>query len=513
MLVTTFAAIHIGTYEVNLEVFEISKKYGIKSIDTVTARMELAKDTYTQGRISLVLQQELIRVLADFTRIMREYHVQESRVVATSSFREADNSLFLIEKIRQMTGLHTEILSNSEQRFLGYKAIASMEKSFNKLIEKGTAIIDLDGGSIQISLFDKDALIATQNIRMGNLRIREMLLGVSKETIHYEQLVSQLLRSDLLTFGRMFLKGRKIENIMMIGDFFTDSIFQTESGKESKTISKENFLAWYDKIIAHTSPELAALMGIPEEYSTLLLPSIVIYKLLVELLGADLLWTPGTHIGRGLAYEYAEEKKLIRIGHDFDNDILMAARNIGKRFLVDQAHAQQTEWLALSIFDATKKLHGLRARGRLLLQISCVLIDVGKYISLSAVGETAYNMIMANEIIGLSHRERRLVASVVKAANEGLPAYQDTEGAPGLSSEEYLKAATLTTILSLAAAMDRSCLQKVKEIGCTLKEGKLRIKLEVNRDYTLEEGLLGRNLEQFGERFGVEVLVRVKRQM
>ena len=44
------------------------------------------------------------------------------------------------------------------------------------MIEKGTAVIDVDGGSIQISLFDKDALVTTQNIRMGNLRIRERLL-------------------------------------------------------------------------------------------------------------------------------------------------------------------------------------------------------------------------------------------------------------------------------------------------------------------------------------------------
>ena len=50
-----------------------------------------------------------------------------------------------------------------------------MEDNFNKIIEKGTAILDLDGGSFQISLFDKDALVTTQNIRMGSLRIRERL--------------------------------------------------------------------------------------------------------------------------------------------------------------------------------------------------------------------------------------------------------------------------------------------------------------------------------------------------
>ena len=39
---------------------------------------------------------------------------------------------------------------------------------------------------------------------------------------------------------------------------------------------------------------------------------------------------------------------------------------------------------------------------------------VGKYISLSDVGECSYSIIMATEIIGLSHMEREIVANVVK---------------------------------------------------------------------------------------------------
>ena len=75
------------------------------------------------------------------------------------------------------------MLSNSEQRFLSYKAIASIESRFNKMIERGTAGVDVDGGSIQISLFDKDALVTTLRIsRMGNLRIRERLQPLKNNT-------------------------------------------------------------------------------------------------------------------------------------------------------------------------------------------------------------------------------------------------------------------------------------------------------------------------------------------
>ena len=56
---------------------------------------------------------------------------------------------------------YTHLLSNAEQHFLGYKSIAAIESGFKKAIQKGTAILDIGGGNLQISLFDKDALVLT----------------------------------------------------------------------------------------------------------------------------------------------------------------------------------------------------------------------------------------------------------------------------------------------------------------------------------------------------------------
>ena len=75
MQYSTFAAIDIGSYDVILEIFEISKKQGIRSVDKICHRMELGKDTYTLGKIRPEMEEELCRVLADFVRIMEGYRV------------------------------------------------------------------------------------------------------------------------------------------------------------------------------------------------------------------------------------------------------------------------------------------------------------------------------------------------------------------------------------------------------------------------------------------------------
>ena len=513
MQVSTFAAIDIGSYDVTLEIFEISKKAGIKSIDTIRHRLELGTDTYTHGKLGPKMEEELCTVLKDFVRIMKGYRVESYRAIATSSLREAENSLFILGKIRQATGLTVEILSNSEQRFLSYKAIASIESRFNKMIEKGTAVIDVDGGSIQISLFDKDALVTTQNIRMGNLRIRERLLPLKNNTANYERLAEELIRNEILSFKRMYLKDRKIENIMLIGDFITDTVFRDTEDKASRTISRSDFDAWYQNIVEHSTMELAVTMDVPVEYASLLRPSAIIYHRLIEEMGAAMIWTPGIHLARGLAYEYAEQKKLLKVKHDFENDIIMAAKNIGKRYAVNRAHIQNMEMTAMAVFDAMKRVYGLGERERLLLRIAVMLHDVGKYISMNFIAESSYNIIMSNEIIGLSHADRETIALIARYNTREMPPFEELSQETSIDTGRYLLVAELTAIVRYANSLDRSHMQKVQSIRAVLREQELRLYLEVNRDFTLEQGLIGEKADFFYEVFSVRPVLKIKRQI
>ena len=229
MAITRFAAIDVGSYNVSMEIFELSKKYGVKSVNRIRQRLEIGHDTYAEHKLSREKLDKLAHILHDFKLIMDEYKVSGYRACAKSAFREARNEVLALEQIYQKTGIQIEVLSNSEQRFLGYKAIAAKETDFNKIIQKGTAIIDMGGGSVQISLFDKDALVTTQNIRIGSLRVRERLVQLGRGTTHSEELVEELIRKEIQNFKRLYLKDRKIQNIILVGDYFTNLIFHNKS--------------------------------------------------------------------------------------------------------------------------------------------------------------------------------------------------------------------------------------------------------------------------------------------
>ncbi len=53
MAIKTFAAIDVGSFELELGIYEISVKSGIREIDHLRHVLALGKDTYNDGKIEL----------------------------------------------------------------------------------------------------------------------------------------------------------------------------------------------------------------------------------------------------------------------------------------------------------------------------------------------------------------------------------------------------------------------------------------------------------------------------
>ena len=509
MAVMTFAAIDIGSYEVSMKIFELSKKIGFRELNDVRYSLELGKGVYSNGKLDTQMLDVLCETLNDFKRMMQDFGVVEYRACGTSALRELANPLIIVEQIYRRTGFKVEILSNAEQHFLGYKSIAAIERGFKKMIQKGTAILDVGGGSLQVSLFDKDALVTTQSLKMGSLRIRQRLQELEKTTIHYDKLVEEFIRNDLTNFQRLYLKDRDIKNVILMGDFITDMIFQEEM--KDKIITRNEFMKRYEDTVDKTEDVLAQEMEIDPEYASLVVPTMVVCRSFIDIFQAEALWAPGVSLLDGIAYDYAEKKKFIRSVHNFENDILVTSKNIAKRYSSSKSHIQGTMNLCLNIFDSMKKVHGMGKRERLLIQIAALLHDCGKYISMGNVSECSYQIIMSTEIIGLSSLERKMIAYAVRYNTTAFVYYDEIQmlGA-GIDRESYIKIAKMTAILRLANAMDISHCQKVKGIKTVLKDRELQMVMDSSQDISLELGLLQDKVAFFEEVFGIRLVIRGK---
>lgn len=510
----TFAAIDVGSFELSMKVFEISAKAGMREIDHIRRRIDLGTDTYATGKMAYERVDELCRYLNEYVQIMKTYKVSEYKAYGTSAIRETENTIIILDQIRQRTGISIDVLSNSEQRFLDYKSIAFKGEAFNKFIEKGTAIVDIGGGSIQISLFDKDTLVATQNMRLGVLRLRDVLNHLNAGSRQYRSLIEEMADSQLTVFKKLYLKDRRINNIIIVDDYIS-ALVQKKffSEKVGEYVGVKSFGKFIEMFRGKTPQELTRLLDMPEDSIELLYISFFLLRRIIAAMDAELLWAPGVTLCDGIAYEYAQNNKVILPAHDFEQDIIACAQNISKRYMGSRKRSETLEKIAMTIFDSMKRVHGLGKRERLLLQIATLLHDCGKYISMVNLGECSYSIIMATEIIGLSHVEREIVANIVKYNHMEFEYYDEVGRVSTLDRESYLKIAKLTAILKVANGLDRSHKQKFKDVKTLLRENVLTITVDTNEDISLEKGMFNNRADFFEEVYSVRPVIKQKRML
>lgn len=511
MSIRTFAAIDVGSFELSMKIFEFSGKTNMREIDCIRRRLDLGSDTYATGKIRNEKVNELCRTLKEFKAVMDSYKVEAYRAYGTSAIRESENSMILLDQIEQRTGIRVEVLSNSEQRFLHYKSIASMGENFRKIIEQKTAIVDIGGGSIQLSLFENDTLISTQNMRLGVLRIWERLNHLNLGKNKMEELIEEMITAQLTTYKKLYLKDHDIRNIIVVDDYISPWAKKAAIKRGTRSMTDmEEFEMFFQLLRNSSRPEVARVMDITGDKVPLVFISAVLTRRIALLAGAECIWAPGVTLCDGIAYEYAEKMKMFRGEHDFERDIVACALNISKRYMGSKKRAETLEKISTTVFDSMKKIHGLGKRERLYLRIAAILHDCGKYVSLVNIGETSYNIIMATEIIGLSHTEREIVANVVRFNHSKFQYYEQMESSI-LDKKSYLIVAKLTAILRLANSLDHSHKQKLKGLKAHLQDDELILQVETQEDITLEACFFDKRTEFFTEVFSITPVLKQKK--
>lgn len=507
----TFAAIDVGSYETSMKIYELSGKSNMREIDHVGRRLDLGSSTYATGKISPDKVDELCRILKEFSGLMKSYKVDGYRLYGTSAIRETSNTTIVLDQIAQRTGLEMVILSNSEQRFLDYKSIASKGESFRRIIEERTAIVDIGGGSIQLSLFDNDTLVSTQNLRLGVLRIQELVSQMKVSPSKLEQMVDEMVSAQLSDYKKLYLKDRDIQNIIIVDDYISPWAVKRTKGR-NETLGASDFDGLLEILRTTNRTEAAKVLDVAEERVALVFISAILTRRIVELMGASKIWAPGVTLCDGIAYEYGESIKMFKDEHDFERDILACAMNISKRYMGSRKRAQTLEHITTTIFDSMKKVHGLGQRERLYLRLAAILHDCGKYISLMNIGETSHDIIMATEIIGLSHREREIVASIVRFNHSDFTYSERFTNRRSSDQDTYLIVAKLTAILRLASGLDRSHKQKFKDLKAVLHDNELHLTTVTAEDITLETGYFVARTGFFQEVFSITPVLKQRKK-
>lgn len=283
-----YAAIDIGTNAARLLVGEVMSKdqsFFIKKISYTRIPLRLGEDVFESGKVSKNKIDDFLKTMKAFKLISEIFDVQEVRAVSTSAMREATNADKIIDSIKEETGIKLEIISGDEEASLIFSNFFAMELDLSVPF----VVIDVGGGSTELSVFENGEKIASKSFNVGTLRI---LKGKSDESV-WENIHDWILKYvDLSSQHQIFGTGGNINKAhKMLGYSYDEPIGIVEM-KELR-----------DKLASLTIDERIDQFQMKPDRADVIVPALDIFSYILNEIGANSLMVPKVGLADGMIYE------------------------------------------------------------------------------------------------------------------------------------------------------------------------------------------------------------------
>ena len=131
--------------------------------------------------------------------------------------------------------------------------------------------------------------------------------------------------------------------------------------------------------------------------------------------------------------------------------------------------------MALELFDATARHHGLGDEYREILEAAALLCNVGQFVSHTGHHKHSYYMIRYSEhLTGFNEHELELIALVARYHRKSTPKTKHPEFA-AMSRADREVVRTLAGLLRIAVGLDRNHAGRVATVRCNGNKGLLEV--------------------------------------
>jgi exopolyphosphatase/guanosine-5'-triphosphate,3'-diphosphate pyrophosphatase len=503
--VPRFAAIDIGSNALRLVVVEADSATTVKPVAATRAPVRLGKDVFVSGRLAPAALSAACESLRKFRELMDEHKVDRYRAVATSAVREAENGSLLVERARREAGIELDVIEGAEEARLVRLAIIGRLG----LRDRRALLVDLGGGSTELSLVDRGTLRASRSLPIGTVRLLEAFhKGGGAITPEGAELANEYIERQLREAEGEFARGA-FDVVVGTGGNIDSlaSLCPPDPRPEGAAILDIGALRTIlPKIHALTPDERRTMWSLRPDRADVIAPAAEIILGIARTFAIDRLVAPGMGLNEGILDELVEKHFDV---WDYGGEAaatVESATRLGRRYHFDEPHGTLVSRLSTDLFDQLRPVHRLGDRDRLLLHAGAMLHDIGDFIRYEGHHRHSHYLLMNSDIVGLSPRERAVVANLARyhrksGPDVSHPNFRDLE------RDDRARVRSLAAILRIADALDREHAAKVTAVRAVLEKGRMRLHLTGTTQRQLEEWTVARKSELFREVFDLAIEV------
>ncbi len=282
--------IDVGTNAAKLKICKVNSEE-ISTLYQTRIPLRLGDDVFDNERISETKKEQFIHTIQAFYSTCLAFEVDKIRAVATSAMRIAENAQEIIREIKSNVKLDLEVISGDEEARLIQEGLSLLD--FDKT--KPYLIIDVGGGSTEISIFENGEKIAAKSFELGAIRL---LRHKENETI-WQDLADWLTNSiEIENEIHVFGTGGNINKV--------HKILATSN---SDQISLFKIKELHQEMFPLTFQERMTKFDLKVDRADVIVPAMEIFIFIMEKLQVNSISIPKIGLSDGIIVDIMKENK------------------------------------------------------------------------------------------------------------------------------------------------------------------------------------------------------------
>lgn len=495
-------AIDIGSHTIKLKIIEVNEDNQIRVVEDLKSEIMFGLDSFRNKRISRYAIVEATKCLQYYSRILTEYGVERVRTVATGSVREAENGQFVVDQLAKRTKLDIEILAEPIERSLTYLALKYVLPKYDEMRREGMLLVEVGSGSTEVIIYKSGKLVRNNEVRVGTLLLKNMVREIEAVSLFAPQILKDYAFAHTENL-QGYLTRKKIDNFVVVGGSI--KAISDAFKKKGEGLERKDFDKMFDALMQEEPEFKRWILDLDLDYEEVLSAFVIFHQFLSHT-SADFVHIPDVSLRDGILYEMMENKSPYDRKSEYTKDIISAAKHISKRYHSTVSHIKMIDDNVIKLFEALKNAEDLDNRDLLLLRISAILHETGKFNKQSEYYQSTYENIKNASILGVSD-EMMETAAQISLNSFSISKDSSLSGGEPLVSYDT-KILKLAAIQSLADALDKSKKQSVLIEQVKLSEDTLKISIEKLRPCFFEEYAVDAMRNYFYEIFGYDILLK-----
>lgn len=502
----TAAIIQFGATSVTLLVGEKDASGNFSTLDYLEKPLPLARDIFRNGMVTRPVMEQAASILREYRLTLGEYAVPDAnlRCFTTNILSEAPNHEIFLNRMQVAGNVRVEMIDDGEMTRLIYQTTVRLLKSNPQIAGANTLVSHIGPGNTRALHFVKGRITGYSSYRLGIFRTREAVAREESGTAQQLAYIEEQIRGVVDTLATDYSEAKPEYHVAIGTEIQCAAPLIAKPKQGASFITLKQLEKFTESVASMSADELVRKLHLHYTGTEGITAALQTNLALARRFDDKVLVVPEGDFQRDLLLDLLANNPQTKT---FQDEVLQAAREVGKKFKTDHRHAEHVARFAQQIFADLQPLHGLDARHELLLRVAAILHETGMFVSPREHHKHSLYLILNTEIFGLSARDRTLVALLARYHRRYNPDANHPHFSE-LTREDRMVVIKLAAILRVADCLDRSHSQRIKKVDLKREGDFFIIETPGVEDATVEQIAINGKCDIFREIYGYEAVLR-----